>query len=67
MNEAKKSLADNQGEIRQIKEKIEKEIAIQKQIEDQMKQLQKEIIQKKRIAQSVVGTSSSSIAQNEQQ
>lgn len=50
MNEAKKSLADNQGEIRQIKEKIEKEIAIQKQIEDQMKQLQKEIIQKKRIA-----------------
>jgi small-conductance mechanosensitive channel len=58
MSEVKKNMADAQGEIRTIKEKIEKEILLQKQLEEQMKQLQKEIIEKKRSTQGVSAASS---------
>lgn len=48
MNEAKRSVQDNQAEIRAIKQKIEKEIQCQKQIDEDMKHVQKEIVEKKR-------------------
>ena len=48
MNEAKRSVQDNQAEIRTIKQKIEKEMQVQKQIDEDMKHVQKEIVEKKR-------------------
>lgn len=48
MNDVKKTVMDNQAEIRQIKQRIEKEMHLQKELDDQMKHVQKEIVEKKR-------------------
>lgn len=52
MAEVKKALGDSYTEISQIKEKIEKEVALQKQLDDQMKTVQKTMIEKKRLISS---------------
>ena len=50
--EVKKALGDSYTEISQIKDKIEKEVALHKQLDDQMKTVQKTMIEKKRMISS---------------
>ena len=52
MAEVKKALGDSYTEISQIKDKIEKEVALHKQLDDQMKTVQKTMIEKKRMISS---------------
>lgn len=49
VTDVKKTANDCSSEIATIKERIENEIALHKQIEDEMKSVQKQIIEKKRM------------------